>query len=93
MLTTTTRGEGRPGQGAKQADAVQVRHQQIERHDIGRELRDLLDRVEPVARDADDLDLGIGRQDLAHDLPREGRVVDHEHPDPSDRPGHAAGLR
>ena len=38
----------------KEADAIEVRHDQVERHDVRLELRSLLERIETVAGDADD---------------------------------------
>ena len=68
-------------QRREHAEAVEVRHHQIERHHVGLELGDLLERLEPVARDADDLDPRARRQRLAQHLARERRVVDDQHPD------------
>ena len=61
MLTTTTRGPCSGRQRAQHAQPVEVRHHQIERDHVGLQLGDLLERLEPVARDADHLELGAGR--------------------------------
>jgi len=68
-------------QGLEHADAVEVGHDQIEGHDVGLELGDLLEGVEAVAGDADDEDARAGAEDLAQHLARKGGVVDDQDPD------------
>ena len=58
IVTTTTRGGfGKARIASSDADSVELRHHEVERHDVGRGLRDLLERVETVTRDGHDLDL------------------------------------
>ena len=63
---------------AEHAEAVELGHLQVERDDVRLQLLDPLECVDPVARDADDLDPAVPRQHLAHHLARERRVVDDE---------------
>ncbi len=81
VVTAMTRGASGDGaQGREDAEAVELGHDQVERHHVGLELGDLLERVEAVVGDPHHLETRVGAQHLAHHLAREGRVVHHEHP-------------
>jgi hypothetical protein len=61
----------------EQVEAVDLRHLDVEEEYVGPRARDRLDSLGPAAL-ADDLDLGIGGEQQAHDLARERLVVDDE---------------
>jgi hypothetical protein len=70
-----------PAQRLQHAHAVEAGHHQVERHHVGRELGDLVERVEPVARGAHHGNTRGLLQQLAQDLARERGVIDDQHPD------------
>ena len=59
--------------------AVQLGHVDVHGDEVGPQPRDHLDGLLAVRRLADDLDLGIGREDLREHLARDERVVGDEH--------------
>ena len=63
---------------AHEADAVEVRHDEIAGDDVRLELDDALQRLLAVARRADDLEERAARQQLRHDLPDVGGIVHDE---------------
>ena len=73
---------------AERAQAVELRHVDVERHDVRLERMHLLQRVVAVARRADDGELTRALDDLRRQAPHEGAVVDDE--DARELRGHAS---
>ena len=67
---------------ADRAQAVELRHLEIERHDVGLVLVDFADGVEPVARRGHHAELAVVRSAAAQDVdehaPHQGAVVGHD---------------
>ena len=61
-------------------EAIQLRHLHVEKHEIGRQLGDRLDRFEPVPALGDDLDARMRLEVLAHHRPRQRLVVHDDDP-------------
>ena len=61
------------------AEAVELRHLDVERHDVGLERLHLQQRVDAVARGADHAKLVGALDELRDELAHEGAVVDDEH--------------
>ena len=77
-------------QRAQHAYPVEPGHHQIERDDVRREVGDLLQRFEAVARDVDDVDALALAQDFAQHFARESGVVDDQD---TNGAGHDSPLR
>ena len=63
----------------ERAEAVELGHLDVERDDVRLQRLHLLQRVEPVARGADDAKLAGALDELRDELAHEGAVVDDEH--------------
>jgi hypothetical protein len=61
--------------------AGHARHVEIHGDDVGAEARDHVDGLRTIFGLTDHHHLVIDLQDLAHGLPHEQRIVDHEHLD------------
>ena len=55
------------------------RHAHVHEHDVGQQLGRLLDRLHPVARLADDREIGRGPQHRDQAVPEQRVVVDDQH--------------
>ncbi len=64
-------------------EAIELRHLNVEKHEIGLELGDCLDRLEPVGALRDDVDVWNVRQVLAQHTARQCLIVHDDHPEPS----------
>ena len=74
---------GRSGRvdAREHAEAVEAGHLDVEQHEIRLLLGDGLDGLEAVAALADDLDVGLVLESVAHPLARERLVVHDQGPD------------
>ena len=61
-------------------DAVDARHLHVHEHDVGAQLAGQLDGLGAVPGLADDLDVGLDRQDQPEPGADQRLVVDQEHP-------------
>ena len=68
-------------QAREHAEAVEARHLHVEQDQVGLLLGDRLDRLEAVAALADDLDVRLVLQPVAHPLAGQRLVVHDQSPD------------
>ena len=75
----TTRADGSaPMMSARAASPVLLRHRDVQRHEVERELPEAGDGLGAIARLTDDLVAG-GRQGIRDHLAHERGVIDDEH--------------
>ena len=74
------RGDPVRADALEDAEAVEIRHLDVEEHEVGPELLDRDDGLATVAALPDDLDAGFVREEGAQALAGEGLVVDDEGP-------------
>ena len=73
----------RAAERARQRQAVDLRHLNIEKHQIGRRALDRRHRLRTVAAFADQLDVRLVPQQRQHPRPGDRLIVGHEGPDSS----------
>src|SRR5438105_2802942 len=75
------------------AEAVELRHAEIEKDDVGLFALDYVDRFFAVGRFGGDGDVGIERQETAQSLSHDRLIFDQADANHSDAPRSSAGFR